>query len=1027
MFDVGGRLVLQDDFSGALNAVITGSNRAEQALQELGNAGDASMKTAKQRVAELTREIEQLKTKAKSGGGLTVVDTSRFREASGELKGLKGDMEEITGATKGAGSAMELFGKVSLITGAAFGAMRIATVITDMVKLGAQAQTMSTIFTNLSESAGVSGEKLLADMTRASRGTVDQMTLMTTANRALLAGGADMANKVPQLFEIARAASLATGQDINYVFETLVKGIIKASPLLIDNADIYIKIGAAVDDWAAKQGKVADELSMTERRMAIANAVIDQGGAFMRKMGLDAETASDQVQSMAGATSDLKVALSGLLTEAGGAELIGQLAKNMRSVTGRIEMSRDIAALRDSLKDIGANDALQRLNSDLRQLESDSTNKALALGLTASNADLQKVVDEQAAATSELIDRYEKLFRARQLALTGTHGSMFDDAQMVAPAAADIEDAATAMAAYSAAIGQAASNTTSLSALATQLGQVSGALKALASDVPAVPQIGATLFSVTPTALREYVDAVTAIDPALAEVGASTLAYAQDLEYQQNSLIATAMASDSSRASILALAEATLGAGSGALEMARNFDKLPPSVQAAINPVKLLQMAIADLQMQAGRPITVGVSMQGLDSTLDSIDSMALRLAGVLSPEKVKAFREKARADATGHWQTMGTIDEFGMQLEQKTLLGGYDKIVSGTLDSYKQIENAARHATTSVAASASELTSKVQAALKSGLDVTQLDFDLTAAGKYEPKALEAARQLAAVAERGFAELQAHPDWAGLLKIPPDVLSGSEADLKAWAARTSADVQDLSRPDLINWDAFIANFKAGLDKEAAQKLTVDIAVEKLSAAGLLSGSDADRRQKVAEMLGIAEPKITVDTLFQVGGEAGVARQNLIDQFLGDATALPIPVTPVYTVPANAGGEGDVNALGPKSMAGMVDMSNAIDVGASEKELAASGARVAEIVSKGAADSIDMSDAVAMTASSILLGAKTFEKELMAAGGGVWGKVMAGIDEAVDNSAPDIINRLADKIAPSVAAILARNARRTGGP
>ena len=73
----------------------------------------------------------------------------------------------------------------------------------------------------------------------------------------------------------------------------------------------------------------------------------------------------------------------------------------------------------------------------------------------------------------------------------------------------------------------------------------------------------------------------------------------------------------------------------------------------------------------------------------------------------------------------------------------------------------------------------------------------------------------------------------------------------------------------------------------------------------------------------------------------------------------------------------------------------------------------------------MSGALTLTASAITKGAKTFEKELKASGTVVGGVVLGGITEAVVGGAPDIVNRLASALAPTVADILARNARRTG--
>lgn len=1017
MFDVGGRIILRDDFSQALDLLIGKSKQGEQALKEVGDAADPAMKAAKTRVAELTREIEQLRAKSK-GQPISIIDLQKFSQAKGELQSIQGDMAALAGETEKTGGWMEKLGQYTLITGAAFGAMRIGQTVFDLAKLGAQAQTVQQVFYNLSSSAGVNGQKLIAEMQTAARGTVDSVTQMTTANRALLAGGADLANQVPRLFEIARAASLATGQDINYVFETLVRGIAKASPLLIDNADIYIKIGAAVDEWAAKQGKVADELTMTERRVAIMNAVIDQGGAFMERMGISAETSADKMQSLGAASTDLKIALGELLSEQGVADMVSVLAKSLERGAKDVKLGKQLDEVRDKLKgldDGGA--ALRAFDAEYQKLLSRKGKPMLF----ASADEIAAWKDQGTAAIDSLLERYQKL------SLTSSDQVAFTMAAGVAKSNQAAAEGSTVWQAYSAALSQAVSTSMSASGIATQLGQISGAVKALASDLPKVPNIGETLFSGNVADLRTYAEQIKQLgDADLVKAADQLLLFTNRLDAQQQALLANVTASGQSKASLDALAVAVFGAGAGADDLVKNFAKLPPAVQSVIDPVRLLEQAVADLQAQAAAPITIDVRVAGLEQTLNSIDTMSLRLAGVLDPDKIKAFREKARTDALQHWTTMGQVDEFGMKLEQATLTQGYQKIVDNTLDAYKKIENGVKQAGTNIAASASELRSKIQSALKSGLEVTQEDMDLTNLGKYKPKALESARQLAAIAERGFSELQAHPDWASLLKIPPEVLAGSETELKAWASQTQADVQDLARPDLINWDAFVANFKAGLDKEAAQNLTIDIAVDKLNAAGLLSGSPDERRKKVAEALGLAEPSMTIDTLFQVAGDAGVARTNLIDQFLGGDKALKIPVEMIYQKPEGAqsqieGTGSPVQGAGP-AVGGMnaTQIARLVDVDAASEPLKATGAKGIGYFVEGAIQQLKDTQIALSVASSWMSDFTANQTAFESLGTGTGNVVFGAFQKAMTDNMGNVRKKMAELILPEVVSMLNRS-------
>lgn len=185
------------------------------------------------------------------------------------------------------------------------------------LKEGAAGRDIRRAFASLAKDAGVSANELLSNMQRAARGTVAELDLIRIANRALLAGGAEFAESIPRLFEIARAASLATGQSIDYVFDTLTRGIAKASPLLIDNAEIYIKVGQSIDAYAESIGKSTEELTAQQRQTAVLNAVLDEGARFIDRVGSNADFASDKYNKFAATIENTKTAFTGFLDRLG--------------------------------------------------------------------------------------------------------------------------------------------------------------------------------------------------------------------------------------------------------------------------------------------------------------------------------------------------------------------------------------------------------------------------------------------------------------------------------------------------------------------------------------------------------------------------------------------------------------------------------------------------------------------------------------------------------------------------------------
>jgi len=148
-----------------------------------------------------------------------------------------------------------------------------------------------------------------------------------------------------------------------------------------------------------------------------------------------------------------------------------------------------------------------------------------------------------------------------------------------------------------------------------------------------------------------------------------------------------------------------------------------------------------------------------------------------------------------------------------------------------------------------SSLRSAVTAALQ-GTTVTAEDMGLAGIGEYVEKWHENARRLDAIAQRGFAELQQHADWASVLKIPPEVMAAGEEALKAWASRTAGAVRDLTRPDLINLDAAVAAVEQYQREQAAKEITIDLVIAKIAAKGGLSEEEA--RKQVLATYGLEE-------------------------------------------------------------------------------------------------------------------------------------------------------------------------------
>jgi tetratricopeptide (TPR) repeat protein len=79
------------------------------------------------------------------------------------------------------------------------------------------------------------------------------------------------------LGNVARNASISLGRNLGDSIDRLFRGVAKLEPEILDELGILVRLDTAVENYAAKLGKAATDLSDFERRQAFLNAAIEQG------------------------------------------------------------------------------------------------------------------------------------------------------------------------------------------------------------------------------------------------------------------------------------------------------------------------------------------------------------------------------------------------------------------------------------------------------------------------------------------------------------------------------------------------------------------------------------------------------------------------------------------------------------------------------------------------------------------------------------------------------------------------------
>ena len=232
-----------------------------------------------------------------------------FKKFDGAVQGSARGLDKLGGIMSGGGLGM-LFGATAGVAGA----VAIGKQVWALGELGAQSLTTKASFESLMQSVGQSPQ-LLSQMTAAAGGTITELQLMQQANTALAGTSGELANQLagamPQLIEMGRAAAMLNPSmgDAAFMTQSLITGIKRGSPMLIDNTGITLKLGEATQAYADSVGKSVNELTAQERSIAILNATLAGGDTLMQQVGGSLDSMTSDIQSANIALQELKTRL----------------------------------------------------------------------------------------------------------------------------------------------------------------------------------------------------------------------------------------------------------------------------------------------------------------------------------------------------------------------------------------------------------------------------------------------------------------------------------------------------------------------------------------------------------------------------------------------------------------------------------------------------------------------------------------------------------------------------------------------
>jgi hypothetical protein len=198
----------------------------------------------------------------------------------------------------------KLMGNLGQLIGASFAVSKIQAFTAEAIQLGSQMETVGKGFARFGDAS------TLADLRKSTRGLVTDLELMKAT---VMAGTFGIPiEQLGHLLEFAKRRAQETGQSVDYLVESIVTGIGRKSPLILDNLGISTtRLKEKFNGAALEAQSIAD----------VAAAVGDIATEELGKMGTAVDTAADKMVRLGTSWDNFKASFGQAVAPAAAAVL----------------------------------------------------------------------------------------------------------------------------------------------------------------------------------------------------------------------------------------------------------------------------------------------------------------------------------------------------------------------------------------------------------------------------------------------------------------------------------------------------------------------------------------------------------------------------------------------------------------------------------------------------------------------------------------------------------------------------------
>jgi len=198
------------------------------------------------------------------------------RNMKGAAKASSNTTKEFSKMAQGLGGLVHAYATIAANVFAVTAAFNI-------LRSAARVEQLTQSMTAFSIATGAATRTTVEGLKKISQGALSTEQAMRSVAQATAAGFD--AQQINDIAQVATNASKVLGRDTADSIDRLVRGLTKLEPELIDELGLMTRVDDAVRKYADSVNKSATDLTTYERRMAFANAVLDEGITKFGELG----------------------------------------------------------------------------------------------------------------------------------------------------------------------------------------------------------------------------------------------------------------------------------------------------------------------------------------------------------------------------------------------------------------------------------------------------------------------------------------------------------------------------------------------------------------------------------------------------------------------------------------------------------------------------------------------------------------------------------------------------------------------